>query len=95
MKVYICMEEITTTMIVQIVDPQEHAVRLTCLIVGQSLVTMVQHVKLLLTATFAIASQNTQVSCVRRYFHFSQENWVNSSCTQEPEYIMHKLCEQF
>lgn len=41
MEVYMWIEERTTTMTAQVVDSQGHTVRLSCLFVGQSLITII------------------------------------------------------
>ena len=55
------LEKTTTSVTAQVVDSQGHTVRLLSLIVGQSFVTMIQHVKTLLTAVSVTAGLDTQV----------------------------------
>ena len=59
MEVYVWMEVTTTSVTAWVVDSREYTVRPSCLFVGQSLVTMMQHLKSQLTAIFVTALLDT------------------------------------
>ena len=71
MEVYVWMEVTTTSVTAWVVDSREYTVRPSCLFVGQSLVTMIQHVNYIFLNIILFVFPNfvghggTNLSCIR------------------------------
>lgn len=65
LEVYVWIEEVNITVTSRVVDTKGHTVRLLSLFIGQSLFTITQHIKKLLTIIFSTGGLCTRMPCVR------------------------------